>query len=63
MGCPKLKYNLSAEPRLRCVYNAANGEENRVVYPKPIKPVIWRIYTAERKAVLFLKYLIRLTKG
>ena len=30
MGCPKLTYHLTAEPRLRCVYNATDGEENRV---------------------------------
>ena len=47
MGCPKLEYNLSAEPSLRCVYNAADGEDDRVVYPNPIEPVIWRVYTAE----------------
>ena len=33
MGCPKLTYNLSAEPRLRCVYNADDGEEGHVAYP------------------------------
>ena len=27
MGCQKLSYHLAAEPRLRCVYNAADGEE------------------------------------
>ena len=32
MGCFKLSYHLSAEPRLRCVYNAAYEEENRVAY-------------------------------
>ena len=31
MGCPKLKYNLSPEPRLRCVYNAADGENDRII--------------------------------
>ena len=31
MGCPKLGYNLSAEPRLRCVYNATEREESHVV--------------------------------
>ena len=31
MGCPKLTYNLAAEPRLSCVYNAADEEEGRVV--------------------------------
>ena len=30
MGCPRLTYHLTTEPRLRCVYNAADGEENRV---------------------------------
>ena len=29
MGCPKLTYHLSTEPRLRYVYNAADGEESR----------------------------------
>jgi len=28
MGCPKLTYHLTAEPSLRCVYNAAGCEEN-----------------------------------
>ena len=32
MGCPKLTYYLSAEPRLRCVYNAADGEEDCSVH-------------------------------
>ena len=30
MGCPKLTYNLTTEPRLRCVYSAAEEEEGRV---------------------------------
>jgi len=53
MGCPKLTYHLTAEPRLRCVYNAADEEENHVVAPTPTinipseKPAIWRIYTAD----------------
>ena len=52
VGCPKLEYNLSTEPRLRCVYNAADGEENRVIhpttdYPPVAEPAIWRVYTAE----------------
>ena len=28
MGCPNLTYHLTAEPRLRCVYNAADGQES-----------------------------------
>jgi len=28
MGCPKLTYHLVAEPRLRCVYNAAGSQES-----------------------------------
>ena len=28
MGCPKLTYQLAAEPRLRCVYNAAGSQES-----------------------------------
>ena len=52
MGCPKLEYNLSTEPRLRCVYNAADREENRVIhpttdYPPVAEPAIWQVYTAE----------------
>ena len=52
MGCPKLEYNLSAEPRLRCVYNAADGENHRVIhpttdYPPVAEPAIWQVYTAE----------------
>ena len=53
MGCPKLTYHLTAEPRLRCVYNAADEEENHIVAPTPTicipseKPAIWRIYTAD----------------
>ena len=31
MGCLKLTYKLTAEPRQRCVYNAADGEENRII--------------------------------
>ena len=49
MGCPKLTYNLTAEPRLRVVYNAADEEEKRVIQPIP-EPVIWRIYTADEDA-------------
>ena len=30
MACPKLSYHLSAEPRLRCVYNVVDGEESYV---------------------------------
>ena len=33
MGCLKLSYHLNAEPRLRCVYNAADGDENHIPYP------------------------------
>ena len=33
MGCLKLSYHLSAEPRWRCVYNAAGGENDCAVYP------------------------------
>ena len=36
MGCPKLTYRLTAEPRLRCVYNAADEEESHFIYPKPV---------------------------
>lgn len=32
MGCPKLTYHLFTEPRMRCVYNAADGETNCAVY-------------------------------
>ena len=28
MGCHKLTYHLSSTPRLRCVYSAADGEED-----------------------------------
>ena len=35
MGCPKLAYDLSSKPRLRCVYNAADGEKEYAVYPEP----------------------------
>ena len=39
MGCPKLEYNLSAEPSLRCVYNAADGEEECAVHLAKLKTV------------------------
>ena len=31
MGCPKLTYHLSPEPRLLCVYNAEKGEDSCVI--------------------------------
>ena len=37
MGCPSLTYHLSAEHRLRCVYNAADEEEGRVGLPLDIR--------------------------
>ena len=32
MDCPKFTYHLTTEPRLRCVYNAADEKNNRVGY-------------------------------
>ena len=54
MGCPKLTYHLTAEPRLRCVYNVADEEENRVVIPPSSKPAIWRIYTEREQPRLYV---------
>ena len=36
MGCHRLTYHLTAEPRLRCVYNAADGDRNRVACPSAL---------------------------
>ena len=50
MGCPRLTYHLTAEPRLRVVYNAADEEESHVVRRAVAAPVIWRIHTADDDA-------------
>ena len=36
MGCHRLTYHFTAEPRLRCVYNAADGDRNRVACPSAL---------------------------
>jgi len=57
MGCPKLEYNLSSEPRLRCMYNAADGEnEDGLVKPTQLGGSAGKRNGIVRKTILdFLK--------
>ena len=46
MGCPEITYRLTAEPRLRCVYNAADEKENRVAHDAQPVLLLRRGYTS-----------------